>query len=127
MFKKIVAILLAIAAALAIWRHDLVLYGLSQGKGQLNIILSAKPVEKYLDDPQFPNSLKGKIRLIHEIRDFAVESLGLKGAKNYEKMFDQQGKPVLWVVTASHPFKLQAKEWRFPVFGSFSYKGFFNY
>lgn len=127
MFKKIAAFILLVLLGLVIWQYDLVKYGLSQAKGQMKIILNAKPVEEYLSDPAYPGSLKEKIRLIHEIRDFAVDSLGLKGAKNYEKLYDQHGKPVLWVVTAAPPFKMEAKEWRFPIIGSFSYKGFFNY
>jgi predicted aminopeptidase len=41
-------------------------------------------------------------------------------------MYDQQGKEVMWVVIASKPFKLEPKEWTFPVLGSVPYKGFFN-
>jgi predicted aminopeptidase len=32
----------------------------------------------------------------------------------------------MWVVLASKPFKLEAKEWDFPVLGSVPYKGFFT-
>lgn len=127
MFKKIAAIFLLIVLGLFVWQHELVSYGLSQAKGQMRIIWGSKPVEDYLADPEYPDSLKSKILLIREIRDYAVENLGLKGRKNYEKLYDQQGKPVLWVATAAPPFKMEAIEWSFPVIGSFSYKGFFDY
>src|SRR5687768_15686019 len=32
----------------------------------------------------------------------------------------------MWVVMASEPFRLKAKEWHFPVIGSVPYKGFFD-
>ena len=41
-------------------------------------------------------------------------------------MYDQKGKPVLWVVRACEPFRLVNKEWHFPVIGTVSYKGYFS-
>jgi predicted aminopeptidase len=106
---------------------ELVLYGLAQGKGQLRIISQVRPVEEVMKDPTFPDSLKKKLILIKEIRQYASDSLGLKPSSNYSTIYDQHGKPVLWTITASEPFRLKAKEWYFPFLGSVSYKGFFNY
>lgn len=106
--------------------HELVMYGLRQGKGQLHIIWNARPVEEFLADPDFPDSLKAKLELIDEVRRFAIDSLGLKDTENYRTMYDQKGKEVMWVVMAARPFKLEPYEWRFPVIGSVPYKGFFN-
>lgn len=106
--------------------RDLIIYGLRQGKGQLNIIWKAKPVEEFLADPDFPDSLKVKLSLIYEIRQFAIDSLALKDTKNYKTLYDQKGEEVMWVVTASEPYGLKAKEWIFPVLGSVPYKGFFR-
>jgi predicted aminopeptidase len=47
-----------------------------------------------------PGFLKQKLVLIQEIRRFAIDSLGINDSKNYTTVYDQQGKPVLWVVTA---------------------------
>jgi predicted aminopeptidase len=121
--------LLALSASvlvLTVAYWDLVVYGIRQGKGQLNIIWNAKPVEEFLADPEFPDSLKQKLHLINEVRRYAIDSLGLKDTRNYKTLFDQKGEEIMWVVTASEPFKLKAKEWRFPVLGSVPYKGFFN-
>jgi predicted aminopeptidase len=107
--------------------NELVLYGLAQGKGQLRIISQVRPVEEAMRDPAFPDSLKKKLILIKEIRQFACDSLGLKPSSNYTTIYDQHGKPVLWTITASEPFRLKAKEWNFPLLGTVSYKGFFNY
>ena len=109
---------------LAYW--NLVVYGIRQAKGQLNIIYNAKPVEQFLTDPAFPDSLKRKLDLINNVRKYAIDSLGLKDTKNYKTLFDQKGEEIMWVVTASEPFRLKAKEWTFPVIGSVPYKGFFN-
>ncbi len=124
--KRILLALLLILMVLTAVYWDLVVYGIRQGRGQLHIIWNAKPVEKFLNDPQFPDSLKQKLVLINEVRRYAIDSLGLKDTKNYKTLFDQKGEEIMWVVTASEPFRLKAKEWKFPVIGSVPYKGFFN-
>jgi predicted aminopeptidase len=124
--KRVFLALLVILLTLLIIYWDLVVYGIRQGKGQLNIIYNARPVEEFLADPQFPDSLKQKLILINKVRRFAIDSLGLKDTKNYKTLFDQKGEEIMWVVTASEPFRLKAKEWTFPVLGSVPYKGFFN-
>lgn len=124
--KRILLAILIAIAALTIIYWDLVNYGLKQGHGQLHIVWNARPIDNFLNDPDFPDSLKAKLRFIEEVRKFAIDSLGLKDTKNYKTLFDQQGKEVMWVVTASEPFRLVAKEWSFPVLGSVPYKGFFN-
>jgi predicted aminopeptidase len=124
--KRILWGLLAILTVLILIYWELVIYGLQQGYGQFNIIWNAKPVEEYLKDPSFPDSLKIRLELINEVRRYAIDSLGLKDTENYKTLFDQKGKEVMWVVLACEPFKLQPKEWRFPVIGAVPYKGFFK-
>lgn len=118
---------LAIALAITIvifW--DLVSYATRQGYGQLRIIWNAKPVEEFLNDPNFPDSLKARLSLIDSVRNYAIGSLGLKDTENYKTLYDQQGKEIMWVVMACKPFQLTPKEWKFPIIGAVPYKGFFN-
>jgi predicted aminopeptidase len=127
--KVIRRALLALAViflALTIVYWDLLLYGLRQGKGQLNIVWNARPVEEFMNDPTFPDSLKLKLRLIAQVRRYAIDSLALKDTKNYKTLYDQKGEEIMWVVTACKPFALEPKEWSFPVLGSVPYKGFFQ-
>jgi predicted aminopeptidase len=124
--KRIALGLLGVLVILSIIYADLIVYGFRQGKGQLNIIWNARPVEEFLNDPSFPDSLKQKLILIGEVRKYAIDSLGLKDTENYKTLFDQKGEEIMWVVMASEPFRLKAKEWKFPVVGSVPYKGFFD-
>jgi predicted aminopeptidase len=124
--KRILLALLLIVLVLTVAYWDLVVYGIRQGKGQLNIIWNARPVEEFLNNPEFPDSLKQKLVLINEVRRYAIDSLGLKDTKNYKTLYDQKGEEIMWVVTASEQFRLKAKEWEFPVLGSVPYKGFFK-
>jgi predicted aminopeptidase len=123
--RILVGVLIAIGVAVLIF-WDLVSYGVRQGYGQLNIVWNAKPVEEFMNDPDFPDSLKSRLRFIDEVREYAIDSLGLKDTENYKTLFDQKGKEIMWVVMACEPFQLKPKEWRFPIVGAVPYKGFFN-
>jgi len=117
-------IILTIAALMLF--SQLVIYGLKMGKGQLHIVMNARPVQECLNDKDFPDSLKSKLILINEIRRYAIDSLSLKDSPNYTCVYDQHDKPAIWVVTACEPYSLHPKQWKFPIVGTVPYKGFFN-
>ena len=124
--KKISFGFLLLLIVLGIVFFDLIRYGIRQGQGQWHIISNAKPVEEYLSDPSVSQEIKNKLFLIDTVRKFAVEELQLTNTENYTEMFDQQGEPVLWVVTGCEPYQFIPYQWYFPVVGSVPYKGFFK-
>ena len=126
MRKKIFLFLLTILLILIIWRHELILYGIKQGRGQLSVIENSVELSQILEDSSFPDSLKNRIQTIQEVRAFATEELGLKDTKNYRTFYDQKGKTSLWNVSASRPFSFEPKTWWFPLVGNVPYKGFFD-
>ncbi len=126
MLKKIALVVAGVLIVLLVWQWELVSYGWMQARGQLRILWNTKPVSEVLADPAYPDSLKRKLKLIEEIKRFTVDSLGLNPSGSYESFYDQQGKPILWVITGAEPYRLVAKQWRFPILGAFSYKGFFE-
>ena len=109
-----------------IWHRDLVSYGWMQFKGQAHIIYNARPISEVLNDPTTTDSVKARIKLIQSVREFAIDSLGLKDTRNYTTFYDQHSRPLLWVITASEPYSLTAFNWKFPFVGEVSYKGFFD-
>jgi predicted aminopeptidase len=117
---------LLVLLALGIWQRELISYGYMQAKGQLHIMLNTKPVPEVLADPTYPDSLKAKIRLIQEIKQFAQDSLQLEPSKNFTTFYDQQGLPLMWVLVGSLRYELTPVEYVFPILGTFSYKGFFD-
>lgn len=123
---KITLTVLLFITGLLCWHCNSLMYGIEQGYGQIKVICKAEPIEKLLADPDFPDSLKSKLFLIQEIRQYAIDSLGLNDSESYNTVFDQQGKPILWVVTASPPYEIKEYHWSFPIAGDFPYKGYFN-
>jgi predicted aminopeptidase len=125
--KKILIGIIILIGILFVFYHELIIYGLRQGHGQLKVIRGAVPVADYLENPSVPDSIKQKLLLIAEVREYAVNDLGINPSENYTTIFDQKGKPILWNVSACLPYELKAYRWKFPFLGSFSYKGYFNY
>lgn len=126
MLKTIVWGTLLVLVLVGLFYRNEIRYGWWQASGQLHILRNVKDVDVVMYDPTFPDSLKQRIALIQEIKKFGVDSLGLNPSDNYTTFYDQHGKPILWVVTASERYSLVAKEWKFPLIGSFPYKGFFD-
>lgn len=126
MIKRILLGLLIVLAISIIIFWDLLSYASRQGYGQLQIVWNARPVEEFLKDPDFPDSLKARLRFTDVVRKYAIDSLGLKDTENYRTLYDQKGKEIMWVVMACEPFQMKPKEWRFPIIGTVFYKGFFN-
>ena len=109
-----------------LWNYQLLSYGASQLKGQLNIIIASESIESVLQDNTFPDSLKYKLKLVQKIKHYAIDSIGLVPSNSYETVFNQNGKPILKIITACKPYELDDYTWSFPFLGEVSYKGFFN-
>lgn len=123
---KYTGIFFLLLFALAIWQRELITYGLLQLNGQLEVMNNARPFEELKKDTNFADSLKAKIKIIEEARKFGMEKLGMNYSENYTKIYDQKGNDILWNVSASYPYKLEAYQWKFPIVGKFSYKGYFD-
>lgn len=126
MRKKIFFSFLLLIVALIAFNYSAVRYGILQGLGQAEVLWNAEAIDDLMEDPNLVDSIKQKFIYIQEVKKFAEDSLGLKPTENYSSFYDQKGKPILWVVTASPEFKIEAKEWCFPIAGCFPYKGFFD-
>ncbi len=126
MIKKILAISGLVVILLFIIYYDLIIYGLGQGFGQIKVLVNAQSIEKILEKEDLQQETRRKLLLVGEIKKYAIEQLGLQNSKNYTTIYDQKGKPILWVVRACEPFALRNKEWHFPIVGTVSYKGYFN-
>lgn len=127
LLRKIVLLVLLLLLLVILYHWEFVGYGSRQLYGQLRIIWKTEKVEQVLERENLPDSVRNKLLLIEEVRRFASDSLGLKNTASYTRFYDQQGQPVLKVLTASEAFALKAYEWDFPFLGKVSYKGFFDF
>jgi predicted aminopeptidase len=125
--KQVILFILFFLLVVVVFNYKLIGYGLDQAKGQINVMWNARPIAEALTDPLFPDSLKSTLSMVEEIKKFATDSLGLKASKNYTTIYDQQGKEILWVVTACKPYVFEPVMWSFPLIGAFTYKGFFDF
>jgi len=130
MRRKIFRVILFVLLLLVILYFNLIIYGIRQGIGQMNILWNTQTPSEFLETSTYPDSVKTyfkqKIELIKEIKRFAVDSLGLEDNGNFERIFDQKDLPLLWAVTASKPFALEPYTWHYGPFGEMPYKGYFD-
>ncbi|MBL4708890.1 MAG: aminopeptidase [Flavobacteriales bacterium] len=126
MIKKLGYGIVLILLAYLGYHFKSVVYGVQQGAGQVEVLWNAQEISELMIDPDFPDSTKEKFQFIATIKFFAESRLGLTKTQNYTSFYDQNGQPILWVVTASPEFEIKAHEWKFPIAGGFPYKGFFD-
>ncbi|MEP2025891.1 MAG: aminopeptidase [Reichenbachiella sp.] len=126
MNKNLKFLLISFLIIGAILKHEMISYLYMQGKGQFEVLWKAKPIEDLLNDDSVSEELKIKILLIEEIKSFAKVELSLDSDGLYTTLYGQQGKDILWNLTACEPYALKSVEWTFPIVGCVSYKGFFD-
>jgi predicted aminopeptidase len=93
-------------------------YTVTQGITMLGYLNRAIPIEQ-VDDEEF-------IRLVAEIRTFAIRELGLADSRNYTRYVELDRNYLAAIVSASAKDSFNRYEWNFPIVGRLPYKGFFN-
>jgi predicted aminopeptidase len=73
-----------------------------------------------------PKDSQNLLELIPSIKKYSVDSLGYEPTGNFESIYNQKGRPILYVLTASEKYRLVPFLWQFPIIGKVSYKGFFD-
>jgi predicted aminopeptidase len=94
-------------------------YTLQQGAYLFGYLARAVPLEKLKDEDEF-------VRRVNNIRDFAMNDLGLRMSRNYTKYVHLDRDYLAAVVSACAPLSFERHTWWFPVVGAMPYKGFFN-
>jgi predicted aminopeptidase len=93
--------------------------------GQCQVLNRQHSIDTLLADPATPAPLKSRLRLVLEIRRFAEGQLQLPANGHYLSYADL-GRPfVVWNVSATPEFSLEAKTWWYPIVGRLEYRGYF--
>ncbi|OEK07208.1 hypothetical protein BFP71_01015 [Roseivirga misakiensis] len=125
MLKRVGLALAVLIVIFVAWQFELVSYGMMQLRGQLRVVNQSVPLEEFLADTSTTQAQKEKVQVIMEAKQFAFDELGINYSENYSTIFDQEGKPSMFVVTACDPYSFRPRTWKFPFIGRFPYKGFF--
>lgn len=101
-------------------------YLLTQGYGQLRILLDSRRIDDLLADPAVPDRVKLKLVFVREVKSFGERELGLTRSANYESFYDTKGRPITYIVSACRKDRFEPHTWWFPIVGDVPYKGFFS-
>lgn len=94
--------------------------------GQWQILHEKKAIPEILADEQTPPTLKHKLQLILDAREFATRQLALKVEDAYSEYADLKRPYVVWNIVATSEFSTNPKEFCFPIAGCLRYKGYFD-
>ncbi len=101
-------------------------YLIKQGTYLLSYNTRSRSIEKVLADGSVGGDAEEMLRTVQEIRRYAVEEIGLEQNRNYTRYLELDKDYVVDVVTACAADSFTPHQWRFPIFGSFPYKGFYE-
>jgi predicted aminopeptidase len=94
--------------------------------GQFQLMRTRRPIEQVIADPGSSDSLKTRLMLVEDARDFAVSDLKLPENRSY-RLYGDLGRPyAVWNVVAAPEFSVTPLHWCFPFTGCISYRGYFH-
>ncbi len=124
--------------------------------GQLSLMSKRVPIETVIDDPQTSAETRRALRVVLEVRRFAVDEMDLPENSSYATYVDLEGNgngdgqasesadagrddngsrsgnsrrsraAAVWTVVATEEFSVDPRTWCFPFAGCVSYRGYFN-
>lgn len=95
-------------------------------QGHSEIIAKQQPVQEVIDNPETSSILRERLMNTQAARNFASEVLKLPDNDSYRNYADIGRDYVVWMVVATPPYSIKAKEWCFLVVGCLSYRGYFS-
>jgi predicted aminopeptidase len=94
--------------------------------GHAGLLWRRRSIDKTIGDPGTRPELRRKLQLVVAARAFAFDRLGLKRSHDFETWTPVKGAALTWLVEAAPRTKLEPYLFRFPLIGSFPYKGYFR-
>lgn len=94
--------------------------------GQLQAIATSVPVDQAIDGGSLDADQRVKLRLIQDVRDYAIDSLALRNSRSFTLFLDLGDSTRVYNVSASAPDAFLERTWTFPFVGTVPYLGFFD-
>ncbi len=92
----------------------------------MTLLSRQEPIEEVIQAGKLSAKEQEKLRLILDVRTFAIEQLGLQADDSYTTFVDVGGPYVSYNVSAAPKDALRPYIWRFPIVGALPYKGYFK-
>jgi predicted aminopeptidase len=102
-------------------------YVIRAGLTESRILGRRRPIAEVAIDPATPVSIREKLDLVVQARDFAVRVLHLEAGKSYTTYSHVDRDTLLLVVSAARKDRFEPYTWWFPIVGRVPYKGFFDF
>jgi predicted aminopeptidase len=101
-------------------------YLLQAAHGQWQLLRARQPVQRVIASPSTDASLRARLELVREARDFASSGLGLPDNASYRSYSALHRPYAVWNVVAAPEFSVEPRRWCFPVTGCIAYRGYFR-
>ncbi len=102
-------------------------YVLRAGWEEARILSARQPIRAVVHDTTVAIEIRHKLRLVLDVREFAVRDLGLVAGRSYDGYAEITRDTLALNVVAAPEFELRWKTWWFPIIGDVPYKGFFDF
>jgi predicted aminopeptidase len=86
----------------------------------------AEDIDIVLRDEELPEDERNILLLVKDIKKYAEDVIGLKKDKNYSRYVRIERDYLVDVVSACEKDRFEPYLWKFPFFGAFPYKGFYE-
>jgi predicted aminopeptidase len=100
-------------------------YYIQAAGGQMEISRKRTPINEVIENPDTPEQLRSRLKMVQSARLFAIDELLLPDNESYQTFVDLERDYVVWNVMAAPEFSLQAKTWCYPIVGCVAYRGYF--
>lgn len=102
------------------------MYVIKAGWAEANILRARQPIPEVILAPTTDERTRGKLTLVREAREFAINALGLDVGDSYTSYSEVESDTLAMVLSAAYRDRLQPRTWWFPVVGHVPYRGFFS-
>lgn len=123
--KKWALVLGVLALGIALTSCAQVGYLWQAARGQVSLLVGAKPIEQVIADPTTKPEVKRKLELAQQVRTFAYTELGCPDHGAYRQYVDLGRPYVVWNVFSAPELSTTLRTKCFPITGCVGYQGFF--
>lgn len=101
-------------------------YLLQAARGQWQVLRQRQPVERLIASERTEPTLRSRLELVRDVRDFASRELSLPDNRSYRTYRALERPYAVWNVVAAPEFSVIPRRWCFPIVGCLTYRGYFH-